>query len=303
MGKVITRRTARFSRAALLISVSALCLGLASHARAQTAQNELFVSAYGGYLLNDSETNFDFDDAGKFGDLDSLSPGEDGHLIGGTIGVPLSERMDFRASLISRSFGDDETSFFDVATGDSQGGTASMAVRTFDLELGYRPGVDRLRIFAGARLLNMSNRIDYFDLDVDPLFELSLYDYDIDLWGVGPRLGAEAVIPLGDSRVSLLLMGAGSAIFAEADEDFIALDGFLASESDSRGRTIYNLEGQVAIGYDMTDSINLQVGYQAEQWWRLTSKFEEADENGGDYDGGGDVLSHGPFARVTVKLP
>lgn len=309
------RLTGRFSRVALLLSASALCLGsLAAPVHAQTLENSLFASIYGGYLFNESDPNFDFDDDDdKLGGLDSLRPGRNGHQIGGAFGVPLSERMDFRAAFTSESFRQDRDSDeFKVYDTDKLGVAESdFNLQYLDLELGYRPGVvgnGNLRLFAGTRLLHAFNNVDVDKLGTES--DSEKLGYQSETWGIGPRIGAEGGFQLGNSGVSLFMMGAGSAIFADVDRhaenSFGSIDEYFVSieDDDSDSRTIYNLEGKVALGYDLTRSINFQIGYQAQQWWNLIDRSENAGSLGlPDDDGSGDFLTHGPFGRITVKLP
>ncbi len=265
---------------------------------------------YGGYLFNETDANVDFDDSDdKLGGLNSLSPGKDGHQIGGAIGVPLSERMDFRVALTSESFVDDDDSIEDFSkVGSFAEADSHFALRYLDLELGYRPGMVEtgyLRLFAGARVLNAFNSIDYNTYDPGITDKIGNYEAETETWGVGPRIGAEGGFQFGNSGVSLFLMGAGSAVFSHVDQSYSAtVNGVSTSSDDSDSRTIYSLEGKVALGYDVTRSINFQFGYQAQQWWNLVQTFENVgSDEPFDFDGTDDFLTHGPFARITVKLP
>lgn len=303
----------RFSRAALFLSVSALCLGsVAAPVQAQTLDNSLFVSAYGGYLFNDSGTNFDFDNEDdKLGGLASLDPGRDGHQIGGAVGVPLSERTDFRAAFTSESFRRDRDSVSDYSEpGSFAEADSRFSMQYLDLELGYRPGVignGHIRLFAGPRILHAENHVDYSYFEPEP-DKIGDYEAGTEVWGIGPRLGAEGGVQLGNSGVSLFIMGAGSAIFSDVERryDYFEDDGIgSGDERDGDFRTIYSLEGKVALGYDVTRSVNLQIGYQAQQWWNLIDRVDDVDNSDTslDFAGDGDFLTHGPFARITVKLP
>ena len=309
----LRRLSGRFSRAALFLSVSAFCIGsISAPAHAQTLENSLFVSAYGGYLFNESGTNFDFDDdSDKLGGLDSLHPGKDGHQIGGAIGVPLSERMDFRAAFTSESFRKDRDSIEDYSkVGSFAEADSRFSMQYLDLELGYRPGVignGHLRLFAGPRFLHAENNIDYGYSETSKVGD---FEAESETWGIGPRVGAEGGFQLGNSGVSLFLMGAGSAIFSDVERryDYFQERNFVVTSGEDKSsdfRTIYSLEGKVALGYDVTRSINFQIGYQAQQWWNLIDRVDDVDNSDTslDYDGGGDFLTHGPFARITVKLP
>jgi hypothetical protein len=68
-------------------------------------------------------------------------------------------------------------------------------------------------------------------------------------------------------------------------------------------RTVYNLEGSVALGYQLGNAAQLQVGYQVQQWWSLATRINVADSQGNLQASQSDVLTHGPFAKITVSLP
>ena len=308
------RLPGRFTRAALLLSVSALCLSaVPDRVSAQTLDNELFVSVYGGYLFNESDKNVSFADTeDRLGGLSDLAPGEDGHQIGGAIGVPLSERFDFRAAFTGESFSDDEKSVEDYGrVGSFAEANSHFSLRYLDLELGYRPGVvgmGNIRLFAGPRIINAFNSVDafYFEPREEGPDKIGDYEANTEVWGIGPRVGAEGGFKFGDSGVSLFLMGAGSAIFSHVDREDRRQETFESDFEDdsSDTRTVYSLEGKIALGYDMTPSVNFQIGYQAQQWWNLLDNIEINSNSGTiERDGTADVMTHGPFARITVKLP
>jgi hypothetical protein len=309
----------RFSKSALFLSASALCLApLSGAGRAGPLDNTPFVSMYGGFLFNESDSSVDFTGDGSdtfLNALGQLDPGDDGVQVGVAIGAPLrSPAWDWQATLNGAFFEDDNSSF--VATAPDTGGgsaTNSFHYQYLDLELGYRPGVvpdGGLRLFAGPRLLHAATDLDY---EVDVTLgggggKLGTYERVVDLWGMGARAGAEAAMPLGSSRASLSLLGAGSAIYARSDTDysfdFVGTSSNAGSTSDKDEHGVYSVEARAALNFAATDRIDLQLGYQVQHWWDLTTTFadvESADTAITDV-GHGDVLTHGPFARITVKL-
>jgi hypothetical protein len=66
---------------------------------------------------------------------------------------------------------------------------------------------------------------------------------------------------------------------------------------------VYNVEGSVALGYQLGNMAQLQVGYQVQQWWSLATRIYGADSQGRLQVSQSDVLTHGPFAKITVALP
>lgn len=287
-----------------------LCLApLPGHAG--PAENVPFVSLYGGYLFSDTDSNLSFADGDSyFSDLRDLDPGGNGGLVGVAIGGPINPAWDWRASFNAQFLGDDETSL----SQDNQVAEDRFNFQYFDLELGYRPGVipeSNLRLFAGFRALRAANDIHYgYEDESDG--KLGRFDHDIDMVGIGPRIGADASIPLGNSGASISARGAASAIFTRVDHSFSFYEDALPFPDEGRldlddNRTVYNLEASLAVDYAVSDRMSLSVGYQAQQWWDLATTVSNAGSDTGSSDfpgkiGSGDVLTHGPFARMTIKL-
>jgi hypothetical protein len=190
-----------------------------------------------------------------------------------------------------------------------------------DLELGYRPPEwwsAGLRLFIGPRILNARQRMhyDYFSTAAFDEFgtftKLGTFDHDVNLWGVGPRAGLQASVPLAQTPWSFNASASASMIFSRVQRDFafnfleenFPVDTAGAGATTYRTwRTVYNLEGSVALGYQFGKLAQLQVGYQVQQWWSLATRITLADSHGGHQVGQSDVLTHGPFAKITVALP
>ena len=66
-------------------------------------------------------------------------------------------------------------------------------------------------------------------------------------------------------------------------------------------RTVYNLEGSVALGYQLGNAAQLQVGYQVQQWWNLATRITAADSLGRLQVSQSDVLTHGPLPRSRFR--
>lgn len=301
--------TGRFSRKALFLSASALSLvPIASTAEAGPVENVPFFSMYGGYLFNESDPNAEFDPT-AFGlnGLGELNPGRDGVMAGAEFGRPISPDWDVRASLTGAVFENDRSQ----DAGDGATATDRLNFQYLDAELGYRPGVlrDRIRLFAGPRLLHATNDIDYgYDLTNGFGRKTGSYENDVDLFGAGLRAGAQADVPLG-SRFSLSLLGAGSAVAARSEHDYsFATTGFFnnsaGADNDVEWHGTYDVQGVGTLNFALNDRVQLQAGYQVQQWWDLTAELGQVDGN--EVTAGnnkGDLLTHGPVGRITVKLP
>jgi len=194
-----------------------------------------------------------------------------------------------------------------------------------DLELGYRPPEWQsagVRLFVGPRVLNARQRMQYdysglstVDFDGFGAFsKLGTFDHDVNLWGVGPRAGLQASVPLAQTPWSFNASASGSMIFSRVERDFtfnFLQEGAIifptvsdAGVTNSRTwRTVYNVEGSVSLGYQLGNMAQLQVGYQVQQWWGLATSITVADSQGRLQASQSDVLTHGPFAKITVSLP
>ena len=92
--------------------------------------------------------------------------------------------------------------------------------------------------------------------------------------------------------------------FDFAQQQFLEPDAIGSGTNSTRTwRTVYNLEGSVALGYQLGNAAQLQVGYQVQQWWNLATRITTADSLGRLQVSQSDVLTHGPFAKITVSLP
>jgi hypothetical protein len=157
---------------------------------------------------------------------------------------------------------------------------------------------------------------DYSGLTTDTpegdFSKLGNFDHDVNLWGVGPRAGLQASVPLSQTPWSLNASASGSMIFSRVErhstfnflQQNVPFD--LAGIGDTTARTwrtVYNLEGSVALGYQLGNAAQLQVGYQVQQWWSLATRINVADSQGRLQVSQSDVLTHGPFGKITVSLP
>lgn len=304
-------------RAQLLGATSLLCLALALSDAVQAEPYERpgyydrsFVAFEGGYLFNGSGKNVDFDQTGFLSGLPALAPGRDGGMFGVSFGRPIDPYWDWAFAWKYNSFG--------TANASTSENFASNQFRLqhFDLEFGYRPqtaNVVDVRFFGGLRVLNARDRIHYgYDTTKIGFDKLGDFDHKIDLWGFGPRGGLQATLPLGNSPAFLNLSGAASAIFTQETHryDFsfsMETPGLpIAGNGLSRihnSPTVYNLEGSVTVGFRVSPTATFQIGYQAQQWWNLVPKIGNADDEGSFQPGRGNVLSHGPVAKITIALP
>jgi hypothetical protein len=291
--------------------------------KAAPYQDRSFISVEGGYWFNGSESSLAFDRGDDLVNvLGPTRPGRNGWTAAIAFGRTFGPQWDWAVAYRYTSLGTNSTSV-STATGDGDVFNASASNRLWyqhlDLELGYRlPGLESVRLFVGPRILNARQRMhyDYFEFTADTPFgdftKLGNFDHDVNLWGVGPRAGLQASVALAQTPWSFNASASASAIFSRVNRDFAFNFSIEETAGPTSGagtttsrtwRTVYNLEGSVALGYQLGNAAQLQVGYQVQQWWNLATRITTADSEGRLLVGQSDVLTHGPFAKITVALP
>jgi hypothetical protein len=285
----------RWLRAKLLGASSYLCLALFLTAPAEVGaaprvkrqpvvarapmeapfRDHYFFSVEGGHWFNNSGTNLTFDPKDTFlGELPSFKPGHDGDTFAATFGRTMGPQWDWTVGYRYSSLGTVSSSVttnlptglginFNRLTASASDG---FRFQQFDGELGYLPPQwQGVRIFLGPRVVNAHNHIGYgynrlTDGGFGEFSKLGNFEHDIDLWGVGPRAGLQASVPLFamPSPVSLEMSGSAAAIFSQVRHHSAfafnnpAPFGGTVSGSGNSGigssPTVYNLEGSAGLG-------------------------------------------------------
>jgi len=294
--------------------------------KAAPFQDRGFFSLEGGYWFNGSQSSLAFDRGDEFVNvLGPLKPGRNGWTAAIALGRTVVPQWDWAVAYRYTSLNTNSTtgSRVEPLSGEFVNASASNRLRYqhLDLELGYRlPGWESVRLFVGPRVLNARQQMHYdyngienFD-GFSTLTKLGNFDHDVNLWGVGPRAGLQASVPLAQTPWSFNASASGSMIFSRVERDFtfnFLQEGAIifptvsdAGVTNSRTwRTVYNVEGSVSLGYQLGNMAQLQVGYQVQQWWGLATSITVADSQGRLQASQSDVLTHGPFAKITVSLP
>ena len=298
-----------------------------------TFRERSFISVEGGYWFNNSARNLAFDpDDFLVQHLSPLKPGRDGGTFAVAFGRTFGPQWDWAvayryASLRTSSVSSSAASSFSTGLTGTDSVDASASNRFWyqhlDLEFGYRPPqwqAANVRVFFGSRVLHARNKIHYqhdgvTTITSPPLGDfdkLGNFEHDINLWGFGPRAGLQASLPLAQSPLSLDASGSAAAIFSRVNHKtaFSFMNENFPDDDIGSGTTrtrsspiVYNLEGSLALGYRPSNTLSVQVGYQAQQWWNLATGITSADSEGRFQSGRSDVLVHGPFAKLTVELP
>ncbi|MEO8560139.1 MAG: Lpg1974 family pore-forming outer membrane protein, partial [Rhodospirillales bacterium] len=184
-----------------------------------------------------------------------------------------------------------------------------------DFEAGYNMpigGMSNFRVFGGVRFAYLSQKakgsVDH------ALFGSTYFDYSgqrkTTFTGVGPRIGANAVLAIGSSGFNVFGGASGALLIGRYKDqrkfDFLGTngsDGDYSYNDRSKTKIIPNVEGEIGVGYNFGGStkVGLQIGYRGEAFFGAATKGHVI----GPYDkepSKGDYLIHGPFARLTVAF-
>lgn len=289
-----------------------------------------FFSLEGGYAANASPSNLGFSPSDPYlSYLTPLRPGAGGGFVGATIGHTMGSEWDAALSYHATLFGKSSENItaspppvgFDTSNALTASASSGLWYQTFDAEVGYHPPAwlaENVRVFFGPRILTAHSSINYGfnDSGTDLVMgfpgtfdKLGNFSHDIDLAGIGPRAGFEASVPLAftTAPITFDISGAGSAIFTlvqDSSSYSYSLFGSGSGGAETEHHPIiYGLEGKAGLGYHMNGSTTIEAGYQVEQWYNLATSVSLATDTGGYQSGYSNVLSHGPFGKITVELP
>ena len=211
--------------------------------KAAPYQDRGFISVEGGYWFNGSESSLAFDRADDLVRvLGPTRPGRNGWTAAIAFGRTFGPQWDWAVayrytSLKTNSVAGSSLQAFGPPFGGSGSVSASASNRMWyqhlDLELGYRPPEWQsagLRLFVGPRILNARQRMqyDYSGLSTGIIdgfgafssSKLGTFDHDVNLWGVGPRAGLQASVPLAQTPWSFNASASASMIFSRVQRDF-----------------------------------------------------------------------------------
>lgn len=250
-----------------------------------------YISAEGGLIWTDYGIAESGDD--KFGDIQD----DDGFYAAVTFRRNINPSWDWQVtgtatwlngiSARNAFFGD----YFDT----------DMDFQTVDVDLGYHPGDNpQTRILFGARFLHATESLNYSEE-----FNEFSRTFNSEGWAVGPRIGFQSDMPLGNSNFGFVTEASGSILFGTFDTDVSGEDwgAEFWKQSSSNTRIVYNLEALAGLSWHPTQSLTFTAGYRAQQWWgiRNNTRIVVSDF---DYSlrADDDILVHGPFARVGLTF-
>ncbi|MBZ9847275.1 hypothetical protein LB565_04630 [Mesorhizobium sp. CA14] len=177
--------------------------------------------------------------------------------------------------------------------------------QTVDFDVGKHVKVQSadVRFFGGLRLLHADQTaIDFSEsfTPSDPAAEGGSFDKlgTSEFWGIGPRVGAEAYYPIGESW-GLTGSVAGSVMWGRRKDEFLLTETTtnpdshqtLSDESQHSSETVYNVEASAGLSWAPITNTTFTAGYKIEQWHNL---IVNADHKNQTFDG--------PFIRLEVKM-
>lgn len=256
-----------------------------------------FVSAEGGFVFNGSPSNASFmpdvDKVGTLYPLDATAPGSRGIEGRLTAGRSLGADWDYRVSLAAIVMSPN-TSHSGYALSSKQ----DFGLETLDAEAGYRPdnggGVD-LRLFAGVRGLHSRDEITLHT-------RITNHDggFTDSAFALGPRAGIDVAVPIQETRYTAVGSLSGSLLFGSIETTGRTIT---MQQTNTEGLTAWNVEGMAGVSVALADGADLTLGYRAAQFGGLVKDRGDIDKAGSFTDKGhSNVLTHGPFARLTVEL-
>ncbi|MGE0154504.1 MAG: OmpA family protein [Reyranellaceae bacterium] len=246
---------------------TALAMGLALPASAQTQQPGFFGYLQGWYWLDSG--NDDFRDAPV-----KVSP-DDGWGGRALLGYQFGNGWDAAAGL----------QYTDLDRGKKKTGNSYQDGDYWagDLEFGktFQWNMFSVRPHIGARYAEFDHKAKGFG-----------QTQKNDWWGIGPRLGFDTSVRLGETGFSIFGGAAGSYLFGKMKED----SSFFGD--DKSKANVWQLDGQLGVGYEVTENFTIGAGYRADYWNGVADRTAlNADGNSG-----GDRFMHGPFVRAAYNF-
>lgn len=194
------------------------------------------------------------------------------------------------------------------------GGTASYTEShtTMDFEVGHELGIGGgLRVFGGARYARFNGQNSF-----------ATYQYESD-WagdggkspdqyasgtmnrtfnGIGPRIGFNGSIPIGDSILGLDYGASGALLFGDRATVLNFTEYTLQNkkpDSSTQFVMVPDVELSAALTISPSDNTKISIGYRYEEAFGVMDTGLPGVENGPNKQ---DRIEHGPFAKVTFKF-
>ncbi|WP_421917615.1 Lpg1974 family pore-forming outer membrane protein [Mesorhizobium sp.] len=246
--------------------------------------------------------------ADKLGNSDKLGMGDSKNQFSGSIALTkqISNDLDWRLAGAFHVGKDWSVGASETVPGGTLAASLSdgFSFQTVDFDIGKHVKVQTadIRFFGGLRLLHADQKgFDYSfsATPTDPADKGGTYDKigTSEYWGVGPRVGAEAYYPLGETW-GLTGGVSGSVMWGRRTDRLGATltnnEGGRQSAtffSESSNETVANVDASAGLSWTPLKGATFTAGYKIEQWHNL---LENSDHRNQTFDG--------PFLRLEVKM-
>jgi hypothetical protein len=191
-----------------------------------------------------------------------------------------------------------------------------------DFEAGYNfnLGQTDVRLIGGIRYANFNHQVHSvmgWQITAYPYPFIGQISREVKNWGVGPRLGVEASMPIGNRGFRLTGSISGSALFGDRDTIDSSFSAFIgpqvaqlfSTKHDNERNIFYNTDGEVGLGYAAelgnASSVMITLGYRVEAWLGVTNTRNSATSRFPDRTYGAvnaNQVFHGPFLRSTINF-
>ena len=294
-------------RGALLATVSAVALSIACGGQANAsdhyvpgaapAASDVWMAVEGRFnTFTDSSSVFGGYGGEDFAEINA-DP-DDGWSGGLELGVrPVGSQWDYVGRLIlGTAEGYDGNYNVEV---EETGLEAEEKHMIADFEVGRNMdiGLGDTRVHAGVRFVNFDvsgNGFGYGDGGYNDHYA------NQKITAIGPRIGIDQKIPVANN-LSVDLSAAGAVLYGKRVSDIFVeygveagglLDGGYYGDSDSNNVTVWNAEASAGLTY-LFGPAEATLGYRVDAFMDLYD---------GENFGGGDRITHGPFAKVKVNF-
>jgi outer membrane protein OmpA-like peptidoglycan-associated protein len=184
-----------------------------------------------------------------------------------------------------------------------------------DFEAGYNWKMGQntdMRLFGGLRMAHFNQRAT---ASLNGTTSISGYSHaggrrKSTFWGIGPRLGLNGQVGLGNSGFNVFGSLSGAMLYGRyKDEHSVVATGLATptgvSYNDRRKhKWVPNAEGEIGVGYNFNTNggtdLGLQLGYRAEKWWNVSSDADVLSPTPASHSS--DQFMHGPFVRLVATF-
>jgi outer membrane protein OmpA-like peptidoglycan-associated protein len=184
-----------------------------------------------------------------------------------------------------------------------------------DFEAGYNWTMGRnstLRLFGGVRYAHFNQTANASLNGTDTVTGFSHVEgkRKSTYWGVGPRLGLNGAVGIGQSGFNVFGSVSGAMLYGKYKDQHSVLATGLASptgtsiKDKNKNKWVPNAEGEIGVGYNFNTNgattVGLQLGYRAEKWWGVSSDADVLSPTQASHSS--DQLMHGPFVRLVATF-